>query len=235
MKKTEVTDTPIKYCCEFCKSEFIRERTLLTHICEKKQRWMNRDLKGVRIGFQAWLQFYAKSSMSKTKNKTHEEFIKSPYYTAFVKFGNYCGDVNVLNPSRYIDWLLRDNIKLDNWTSDSVYTKFVYEYVRTEDPYDAVHRTVQYCIELCKSENILPHDCLRYINTNRICYAITTGKISPWLLYQSVSGLQFLKSLNADQEKLIMDYINPEQWALKFKREPELAKNIKELLRDAGY
>ena len=235
MKKTAVIDKPIKFGCEFCKREFVRERTLLSHLCEFKQRWVNRDTKGVRLGFHAWLQFYAKHSMSKTKNKTHEEFIKSPYYVSFVKFGNYCVNVNAINPSRYIDWLLQNNIKLENWSSDTNYTKFVHEYLRTEDPYDAVHRGVEYCMELGKAEHILPHDCLRYANSNRICHAITTGKISPWLLYQSSSGVKFLSGLHVDQEKLVMDYINPEQWALKFHREPELAKSIKELLRDAGY
>ena len=89
MKKTAET-AEVKFSCEFCKREFVRERTLLSHLCEQKNRWNNRDHIGNRLGFQSWLQFYAKNSMSKTKNKTQEEFIKSPYYTAFVKFGNYC-------------------------------------------------------------------------------------------------------------------------------------------------
>jgi hypothetical protein len=234
MKK--ITETiEIKHSCEFCKREFIRERTLLSHLCEQKQRWQNRDQLGNRLGFQSWLQFYAKNSMSKTKNKTHEEFIKNAYYISFVKFGNYCADVNVINVSRYVDWLLKNNIKIDSWISDTTYTRFLIEYLRHEDPFDAIHRGVETCMRLAEADNIQPHDILRYGNPNRICLEITKGKISPWLLYCSNSGTKFLETLNPEHVKIIMDYINPEQWALKFHREPNLKQQIADTLRIAGY
>jgi hypothetical protein len=34
---------------------------------------------------------------------------------------------------------------------------------------------------------------------------------------------------------MIIDYINPEQWAIKFKRDTEVVKQIKELLNAGGY
>jgi hypothetical protein len=234
-KEKKETVKPLKYGCEFCKREFARETTLFSHICEYKHRWLERDKQGNRLAFQAWMQFYAKTSMSKTKNKTYEEFIRSPYYGAFARFGSYCVDVNAINVSRYIDWLLRDNIKIDTWNSDTVYSRFLCEYLRTEDPYDAVHRGVEKSFEMGEDAGILAHDIFRFGNQNKICYAITTGKISPWMLYQSNSGTQFLDTLNPDHVRIIIDYINPEQWALKFKREPEIAKQIKDLLNAGGY
>jgi hypothetical protein len=81
----------------------------------------------------------------------------------------------------------------------------------------------------------LSKDVLRYGNTNRICYSITTGKLSPWILYHSNSGKKFLDGLNDPQVALIIDYINPEQWKIKFNREPENVKQVKEILDLAGY
>lgn len=234
MKKIAVI-VESKHTCEFCHREFVRERTLLSHLCEQKQRWLNKDIKGNRLGFQCWLQFYNKNSMSRTKNKTYEEFIKSAYYTAFVKFGNYCAEVNVVNVSRFVDWLLKENTKLDNWHSDSVYTTFLQDYLRKEDPFDAIHRGIEHTMLLAKEANIQPHDLLRYGNVNKICYAITTGKISPWMLYQSDSGTRFLDTLNPDHVKMIIDYIDPEQWAIKFKRDLEITKQIREILSAGGY
>ena len=69
----------------------------------------------------------------------------------------------------------------------------------------------------------------------RSCYAITTGKISPWILYQSESGVHFLETLNPENVKMIVDYIDPEKWALKFHRDPEQTKEVRELLSVAGY
>ena len=234
MKEIAEIDTPMKFGCEFCKREFARESTVLKHICEYKHRWIERDKQGNRIGFQAWLQFYKKNSASK-KNKTYEEFIKSAYYTAFVKFGSYCVNISAINISRFADWLLKNQIKIDGWCSDTVYTKYLIEYLRHEDPLDAIHRSVETTIELASTEGIQPHHLLLYGNTNKICYAITTGKISPWMLYHSESGVRFLETLNPDHAKMVMDYINPEQWALKFHRESENVRTVKEILKAGGY
>lgn len=232
-KKTLETDAP-HYGCEFCGRSFARESTITKHICEYKHRWLEKDRAGNRIGFQAWLQFYKKNSAS-GKNRTYEEFIKSAYYTAFVKFGNYCVDINALNISRFADWLLKNQIKIDTWCTDSTYTKYLIEYLRVEDPLDAIARSVETTLSLAESAGILSKDVLRYGNVNRICHSITTGKISPWMLYQSDSGKKFLDNLNESQVNIIFDYINPELWAIKFKREPENVKQVKEILNLAGY
>ena len=90
LKNTKEIEETVKqkHRCEFCNGEFVRESTLMTHMCESKRRWMNKDLQGNRIAFQAWNEFYKKNTTNK-KKKTYEDFIKSAYYTAFVKFGNY--------------------------------------------------------------------------------------------------------------------------------------------------
>ena len=48
------------------------------------------------------------------KKETYEEFIKSAYYTAFVKFGNYCVDISALNIPRLVEYYLKENVKILN-------------------------------------------------------------------------------------------------------------------------
>jgi hypothetical protein len=233
-KKIEAINKSTKYGCEFCNREFQRESTMAKHLCENKQRYLNKDLQGNRIGFQSWLQFYKKNTSSK-KNKTYDEFIRSAYYTAFVKFGSHCADINAINISRYVDWLLKNQIRIDTWTTDTNYTKYLIEYLRIEDPLDAIARSVQTTMDLAEKEGIVPKDYLCYGNPNKICHSITNGKLSPWILYQSGSGVKFLDSLNESQVKMVIDYINPELWKIKFNREPENVKQVKELLNAGGY
>ncbi len=236
-KNTSETSEKIEnseFGCEFCGRTFRRESTVMRHICEYKHRWVEKDRKGNRLGFQSWLQFYKKTS-AKKNNLTYQDFIKSAYYTAFVKFGNYCAEVNVINISRFVDWLLKNQIKIDTWTSDQTYTKYLIEYLREEDPYDAIERSVITTTELAEAETIRVQDALRYCNRNKLCYAITTGKLSPWILYQSESGKQFLGELNETQVKMVIDYINPELWAIKFKRDVNIVPEIKDILTTAGY
>jgi len=232
-KKIEET-SKTTYGCEFCNRTFLRESTILNHICEYKQRYLQKDLQGNRIGFQAWLQFYKKNSATK-KQKTYDEFIKSAYYTAFVKFGNHCVNIGALNVSRYVDWLLKNQVRIDSWNTDSNYTKYLIEYLRVEDPLDAIHRSIETTMELAEKEGTLSKDYLRYGNPNRICHAITTGKISPWILFQSKSGVELMDKLDPTQVKMIIDYIDPEKWALKFHRQSDKVKEVKDLLNAAGY
>ena len=107
--------------------------------------------------------------------------------------------------------------------------------MRVEDPLDAIARSIQSTIDLAQTEQLQSKDYLRYGNVNKICYEITKGKISPWILYQSDSGLKFLDTLNEVHIAMIIDYINPELWKIKFNREPENVKQVKELLNAGGY
>lgn len=230
MKETKETN----FSCEFCNRSFLREKSFFKHVCEVKRRYLDKDKRGNQIGFQSFVLFFDKHTASK-KIKTYEEFIKSPYFIAFVKFGNYCIDIGVLNVTRFVEWLLSNKIKIDNWATDANYTKFLIEYLRLENPYDAIARSVTTCAELAELDNIRVCDVLRYGNVNKICHNIVSGKISPWMLYQSDSGTQFLDRLNQDHVRIVIDYINPELWALKFKREKENTDSIRETLKQAGY
>ena len=233
-KNTKKNSATKKFGCDFCGRSFAKESTIDKHICEQKRRYGDRNLKGNRIGFNAWLNFYAQNTSSK-KQKTYIDFTKSSYYLAFVKFGHYCVNTRCINVNRYADWLLKNQIRIDSWTSDKNYTKFIIEYLRHEDPLDAIARSMETLIELCKDDQIESKDAFRYGAPNRICYEVTTGRISPWSLYQSQSGTKFLSKLDTVQQKMVLEYIDPEQWAIKFKRNNEDVAEVKELLKQAGY
>lgn len=231
-KKPSVTKTDFR--CDFCNRYFQKETTLLNHICEQKHRYQDRDRPGNRIGYQTYLEFYKKNTNSK-KQKTYIDFSKSAYYIAFVKFGNYCVDIKCINVTFYVNYLLKNNIKIDCWCSDSNYEKFLIEFLKTEDPLDAIARSIETTIDLAKEANIQSKDFLRFGNENRIVHCILNGKISPWMLFQSNSGVELLDRLNELQQQMIIDYINPEQWALKFHRNNEDVVKVRKLLAMAGY
>lgn len=231
--KNTKKQSAIKLSCDFCKRRFSKESTVVTHICEPKRRWQDKDRKGNIIGLTAWLQFYSKHGAKKKRD--YEDFAKSAYYTAFVKFGNYCADAGVLNITRYVDWLLKNQIAIDTWNRDSNYTKFIIDYCKSEDPLDAIARSIETTVTLAQNDKLQTKDVLRYGNRNKICFEITKGAISPWMLYHSESGLQFIESLDSTQQKMILEYINPEQWAIKFQKHKNLIPEVKELLSAGGY
>lgn len=228
-ENTETTDLR----CDFCNHVFVRETSLVKHLCEKKRRWQEKDNKANVIAFNSWHRFYEKNT-NKKKN-TYKDFINSSYYSAFVKFGSYCVSVNCININRYVDYLLDNKISIDHWNKDKHYTNYLIDLLKSEDAYDAVKRSVETLLDLAAHFDIPHKDVLRYGNKNKICYEITKAKISPWVLYQSASGQEFLGNLDTTQEKMIFDYINPEYWAIKFKKDTKLVMDIKKLLQLAGY
>ena len=232
--KNTKKNSATKFGCDFCGRSFQKETTIDKHLCENKRRWGDKDLKGNRIGFQSWLNFYVHNTTSK-KQKTYLDFIKSSYYLAFVKFGHYCVNTRCVNISRYADWLLKNQIRIDSWRSDKNYTNFLIEYLRQEDPLDAIARSMETLIQISKDEDLESKDAFRFGPPNRICYEVTTGKISPWALYHSESGAGFLGKLDEIQQKMVLEYIDPEKWAIKFKRDLDVVGEVKELMQQAGY
>ena len=228
MKENQETDKE-EYRCEHCKRTFVRPNSFLKHLCEQKRRWMDRDKPQNRIAFHAWLQFYKTAQPSK-KKREYIDFIGNAYYGGFIKYGTYCVDVGVINPDRYVDYLLKEKVPIDSWNSDKVYTKYLIFYLRSEDSIDAVKRSIDNMLNLGENENVELRDVFRYVNPNKICQYICSGRISPWVLYLSKTGPDFLSKLNDDQRGVIFEYIDPERWNIKLKRDVKEADEIKEVL-----
>ena len=111
------------YVCEYCGNSYTREKTLAVHMCQPKRRALQKNEKRVQLGLYAFNQFYKLSAGSK-KEKTYEDFCKSPYYNAFVKFGSFVSNVRPLYPERYIDYVVTSGVKLDHWCRDEMYEKY---------------------------------------------------------------------------------------------------------------
>jgi hypothetical protein len=223
----------VKYTCQYCKKDFQRETSLSVHLCEQKQRYQSKDELGVRLGLQAYLRFYEMTQGS-AKLKTFDDFATSPYYRAFVKFGRHCIAINAVNTSRFVDWVVEKNKKIDHWCRDSVYTEYLTEYMRRESVNDALARAIEFSIKWSETHGHPSHDVLRYGNSNAIAYAVSTGRISAWILYNCESGQRFLDAL--DQElSIVWPWIDPEFWQKKFRDYPADQEYAKEILSKAGW
>jgi hypothetical protein len=195
---------------------------------------LDRSERGVELGFQSYLRFYEIAQAGK-KVKTYDEFCESPYYRAFVKFGRYCVATRAINPRQFTEWLLKNNKKIDRWASDKVYTEYLLDYLKVEAVDDALARSVEYSIDWSEKNSAPAHDCLRYGSTNVLCYAITAGRVSPWVIYNSESGQKFLSELNSEQVAMIWPYIDSDVWQKRFADRPEDVAYAKQILKTAGW
>lgn len=222
------------FACKFCKKEFRREQSLEVHLCEAKKRYRDQNEPGVRLGFQSYLRFY-EINQGSAKLKTYDDFCESSYYKAFVKFGRYCCNVKVINPKQFLEWLLKNNKKIDRWASDQLYTEYLLKYLLIEHVNDAIARAIEFGIQWGEKHQAQPHDCLRFGSANAMCYAITTGRLSPWVVYNCESGQKFLNELDQGQIAMIWPYIDSDQWMKKFSDYPADQEWAKEMLNNAGW
>lgn len=222
------------YECRYCHKSFAKETSLAVHMCEPKRRFQEQNEAGVRMGFNAYLKFY-EITQGSAKLKTFEDFATSPYYRAFVKFGRYCVDTRAINPARFIEWLLKNNKKIDHWARDTVYTEYLVGYLPIENVNDALARAMEYGIAWSEESDHPAEDCLRYGNANRAVHAVTTGRISPWIVYNCDSGQKFLSELDATQIAMIWPYIDSEVWMKKFADYMADQEYVRDMLKKAGW
>ena len=226
----------MSYTCQYCKKSYAKESTLTAHLCEPKRRWQQEKEQGVQLGLKAYLRFY-EISQGSAKLKSYADFVESPFYSAFVKFGRHLVAIRAVNTTSFIDWLLKNNKKLDNWTSDKLYLEWLQQYSKKESVQDALERALREMQDYADNDPILGNSFSNYFklgSRNRIVNHIQNGRVSPWVVFNCASGIDFLSSLNEEQIVIIMPWIDPDFWQRKFKDYAADTEWVKDILQKAG-
>ncbi len=222
------------YTCKYCGAKFAKEKTLTVHMCEQKRRFTQKDERRVRYGFYAFQRFY-EISMNTKNAKTYEEFCNSPYYNAFVKFGSFISNVKPLYPEKYIDYVVRSGVKLDHWCKEEMYEKYAVELIRKEGVETALERSVQTMLEWASENEPAPwNHYFQHVSLNRAVWHIKDGKISPWLVLNCKSGKEMLSKFNDEQFTMVYHVMDPEHWAMRFKRSPKDIALVKDVAKESN-
>jgi hypothetical protein len=219
--------------CVHCGKSFMKEKTLYAHMCENKRRAMQRDEKRVQAGFLAFNKFFRMTQGAK-KEKTYEEFCKSPYYNAFVKFGSFVNNVLPLYPEKFMDYVIKSGVKLDHWCRDELYDTYLFDMIKVEPVESAVQRSLQTMMEWGDVSQAQFNHYFDYVNLNKAVHDIRNGKISPWILLNCSSGKTMLNKFNDDQLDMIAPAFDLPFWLKKFKTVPADVALVKEICKEAG-
>ena len=227
----DLADQP--YDCVHCGKKFMKEKTLIAHMCEPKRRVLQKDEKRVQTGFYAFDQFY-KLTQNSRKQKTYEEFCKSSFYNAFVKFGSFINNVNPLYPDRFIVYVIKSGVKLDHWCRDELYEKYLYDLLKIEPVESAVQRSIQHMMDWADTSGAAFEHYFLYVNLNRAVQDIRNGLVSPWIVLNCKSGKEMVNKFNDDQLELISPAFDVAFWLKKFKDNPGDSALVKEICKEAG-
>lgn len=227
-----IAQQEVSFVCEHCAKAFKRENTLSSHFCEPKRRWQDRNTIVVQLALEAYRRFYRQCQPSQ-KEKDWSQFAASSYYTAFVRFAKYMLEVKCVNTSAFIDYVIKQNVKLDHWAKDSVYEQFLLSWIKTEDPWDAVKRSLLTAAEWAEQNQSAVKDYFRYASAGKIILDLDRAQISPWLIFCSATGVDWLSKLNSEQVGLIFKWIDPTVWQDKINKDHR-THEIRAVLNQVG-
>jgi len=219
--------------CVHCGKSFIQNKTLIAHMCEQKRRALQKDEKRVQAGFMVFNRFFQLTQNCR-KPKTYEEFCKTAYYNAFVKFGSFINNVNPLYPDKFIDYVIKSGVKLDHWCRDELYEKYLYEMLKIEPAEAAIQRSLATMIEWAEDNSADYAHYFNYVNLNRAVHHIKDGKISCWILLNCKSGKDMLNKFSDEQLEIIAPSLDMEFWVKKFKDNPADIALVKEVCKETG-
>jgi hypothetical protein len=230
--------TPVQkdHKCGYCSKSFSKESTLVAHKCEPRRRAQQEKEVGVQLGLQSYLKFY-EITQGSAKTKTYKDFTESSYYTAFVKFGRHIVAIRAVNPKTFIEFVIKQNKKLDQWCHEKIYLEYLTQYIRKEAVQDALERALKEMQDYADEHLELKNGFCEYFkfgHPNRICYHIANGRISPWVVFNCDSGITFLEELTEEQLNMVIQWIDPEFWQRKFKDHPGDTEWVKHILQVAG-
>lgn len=217
--------------CGYCGKAFMKEKTLAVHVCEKKRRHMARSEKHVQCALLAYQKFYDHVQNS-TKKKPFDDFVSSPYYNAFVKFGSFVVNAKPINPEHFIDWVVKSGVKLDHWCRDALYDRYLLEFVKEESADGAIQRTFTTMLEWAQQNDSSFEHYFLYANLNRITHDIKEGLISPWILLNCKSGRKVLTNLNDEQVEIVSTILDPDYWKAIFQRKIADLELVKEVIKE---
>ena len=211
----------------------MQEKTLVAHMCERKRRALQKDEKRVQAGFMAFNRFWQLAQGGK-KLKTYDEFCDTSYYNAFVKFGSFINNVNPLYPDKFVDFVIKSGVKLDHWCRDELYEQYLFEMLKLEPVEAAVQRSLQTMMEWGEEHNANFAHYFNYVSLNKSVHDILNGKISCWVLLNSVSGKDMVSKMNDEQLAMIAPAFDIKFWVKKFREYPADAALVQEVLAETG-
>jgi hypothetical protein len=221
------------FTCAHCSAKFSKEKTLIVHTCEPKRRHLAKSEKHVMIGYQTYNRFF-QLNQKHTDTKSYENFAKSPYYNAMVKFGSFVNNINPLYPDKFIEYIVTSGIKLDHWCREELYEKYVLHLIHTESIETALERSIKHMTTWAENNNSLWNHYFNYVSTNRAMFDIKDGKVSPWLILNTISGKKMLDQFDDIQLSAISNIIDPQIWVKKFKQQKQDLELVKQVIKEAN-
>ena len=134
----------------------------------------------------------------------------------------------------YAEHLIRESIKLTDWTKDAVYDAYLKELIKKEPAQRGIERSIKCMESWAKEKDSTWNNYFREVSPQLAIHHIRGGKISPWLIFLSESGQDLWGGLNQEQISLIKDIADPMFWRRIFLKNTEEVNLVQDIAEASG-
>lgn len=214
----------IKFKCEACGRSFQKFSGLSNHSsnCEIAIRKNKEHTEEATLAHRLWCVSFKDT---KRKNFEYDLFINHRDYNLFTNLAAFCLKLKVLDSEKYMDWCIKERLKIKLWTNELVYDKFIKHYLVHEDPVDAVIRSISYI------KDLKINDYFNTVQPGTFLTSLEMGRISPWLYLLYSRSNDILKRMNQDHINRLNLLIDSSIWSMLKKRHKDICEEIKKTIR----
>jgi hypothetical protein len=115
-----------------------------------------------------------------------------------------------------------------------MYESYAVELIKKEGVETAIERSINTMFEWAAENNSVWNHYFNYISLNKAVWHIRDGKISPWLVLNCKSGKELLGKFNDEQLGMIYNIVDPQHWAMRFKKQPTDVQLVKDVAKESN-
>lgn len=218
--------------CEHCDAQFITEDKYVTHKEKCRGHIRMGELKTTlgQTAFNYYLTWFRKRKYNPPSETT---FIKSAYYTAFLKFAKFTRKMGVSDVDFYIELMSKDGTIPAHWYDPYIYDYFINCFDTQCSPINHVKITFSMLDKLATTFDCKLSEVFKNLRAGDMTNLIQSRNLSPWVLLLSGKFKEYLTSITPDERKLVESTIKVNHWKDIIRSNEKYIPKIKNYIKEA--
>jgi hypothetical protein len=202
------------YKCQQCGRTFKRKSWFDKHDCKDRQEFDQKHGLDVVAGHRLFVYWQTKTGFLKRgKEKTQEEFRKSPLFSTFMGLAAFVNTNNVSVPLRYVDYLVDKQIPEAKWKLGETLAGFINEMRLHDDPELQANNSVRAIQDWATRTGQPMGAFFREVSPGELVLMVKNNQLSPWVLFgYDRSLVELVDRLAPEYLYQINEYVNTTHW-----------------------